>query len=220
MSVPITRIVCGLTAKNGLPWSVSPMSASFPLWICDEISNSTKLRTIQASATMPTHFRTGRSQPAQEARARFIDLVVRALRVAPPLVGHRLSILPHGLPAKTRPCTRLVTVEAIGVDLGGTKMLVGVVGPERNVAYRASATSMGLGQDELLSTLERELGAAVDARPEVAAIGLGLPCTIDRERGVAVMAVNLQLADVPIRDLMSERLGLPVTLDNDANAAI
>jgi len=35
-----------------------------------------------------------------------------------------------------------------------------------------------------------------------------------------VMAVNLQLADVPIRDLMSERLGLPVTLDNDANAAI
>ena len=99
-------------------------------------------------------------------------------------------------------------------------MLVGVVGPERNVAYRASATSMGLGQDELLSTLERELGAAVDARPEVAAIGLGIPCTIDRERGVAVMAVNLQLADVPIRDLMSERLGLPVTLDNDANAAI
>jgi len=113
-----------------------------------------------------------------------------------------------------------VTVEAIGVDLGGTKMLVGVVDPERNVGYRAVAPSMGLGQDELLSTLERELGAAVDARPEVAAIGLGIPCTIDRERGVAVMAVNLQLADVPIRDLMSERLGLPVTLDNDANAAI
>jgi glucokinase len=113
-----------------------------------------------------------------------------------------------------------VTVEAIGVDLGGTKMLVGVVDAERNVAYRASAPSMGLGQDELLSTLQRELEAAVDARPEVAAIGLGIPCTIDRERGVAVMAVNLQLADVPIRDLMSEHLGLPVSLDNDANAAI
>ena len=99
-------------------------------------------------------------------------------------------------------------------------MLVGVVDAERNVAYRASAPSMGLGQDELLSTLQRELEAAVDARPEVAAIGLGIPCTIDRERGVAVMAVNLQLADVPIRDLMSEHLGLPVSLDNDANAAI
>jgi glucokinase len=113
-----------------------------------------------------------------------------------------------------------VTVEAIGVDLGGTKMLVGVVDAERNVAYRATAPSMGLGQDELLSTLQRELEAAVDARPEVAAIGLGIPCTIDQERGVAVMAVNLQLAGVPIRDLMSERLGLPVVLDNDANAAI
>jgi glucokinase len=113
-----------------------------------------------------------------------------------------------------------VTVEAIGVDLGGTKMLVGVVDAERNVPYRASAPSMGLAQDELLSTLERELKAAVDARPEAAAIGLGIPCTIDRERGVAVQAVNLELADVPIRDLMSERLDLPVTLDNDANGAI
>jgi glucokinase len=113
-----------------------------------------------------------------------------------------------------------VTVEAIGVDLGGTKMLVGVVDAERNVGYRASAPSMGLGQDELVSTLERQLEAAVEARPEVAAVGLGIPCTIDRERGVAVSAVNLELADVPIRDLMSRRLGLPVALDNDANAAI
>jgi glucokinase len=113
-----------------------------------------------------------------------------------------------------------VTVEAIGVDLGGTKMLVGVADAERNVSYRASAPSMGLGQDELITTLERELEAAVSARPEVSAIGLGIPCTIDRERGVAVSAVNLQLADVPIRDLIGRRLGLPVALDNDVNAAI
>jgi glucokinase len=95
-----------------------------------------------------------------------------------------------------------------------------VADAERNVSYRASAPSMGLGQDELISTLERELEAAVSARPEVSAIGLGIPCTIDRERGVAVSAVNLQLADVPIRDLIGRRLGLPVALDNDANAAI
>jgi glucokinase len=53
----------------------------------------------------------------------------------------------------------------------------------------------------------------------VVAIGLGIPCTIDRERGVAIEAVNLDLADVPIRDLMSERLGLPTFIDNDANVA-
>jgi glucokinase len=113
-----------------------------------------------------------------------------------------------------------VTVEAIGVDLGGTKMLVGVVDSERNVVYRATAPSMGLGQDELIATLERELEAAVDARPEVAGVGLGIPSTIDRERGLAVATVNLELADVPIRDLIARHIDRPVILDNDVNGAI
>ena len=99
-------------------------------------------------------------------------------------------------------------------------MAVGVVDADRNVSYRSLAPSVGLGQEELIETLEHELQAARDARPDAEAIGLGIPCTIDRQRGVAVMTVNLDLADVPIRDLMHERLGLPVTLDNDANAAI
>jgi glucokinase len=113
-----------------------------------------------------------------------------------------------------------VTVEAIGVDLGGTKMLVGVVDSARNVVYRATAPSMGLGQDELIATLGRELEAAVDARPEVVGVGLGIPSTIDRERGMAVTTVNLELADVPIRDLIAQHIDRPVILDNDANGAI
>jgi glucokinase len=99
-------------------------------------------------------------------------------------------------------------------------MLVGVVDPERRVVYRSTAPSHGLGQDELLQTLERELLTAREAHPDAAAAGLGIPCTIDRERGMAIMAVNLELADVPIRDLMTERLGLPVLVDNDANVAV
>jgi len=110
--------------------------------------------------------------------------------------------------------------EAIGVDLGGTKMLVGVVDPEQRVVYRSTAPSHGLRQDELLETLERQLRLATEDRPGVVAAGLGIPCTIDRERGVAILAVNLELRDVPIRDLMTERLGLPVLVDNDANAAM
>ncbi|MGH2926081.1 MAG: ROK family protein [Solirubrobacterales bacterium] len=110
--------------------------------------------------------------------------------------------------------------EAVGVDLGGTKMLVGVVDSHRRVLHRATASSSGLGQDELVATLERALRAAIEARPDVTAIGLGIPCTIDRERGAAIMAVNLELADLPIRDLIAERLGLPVELDNDANLAL
>jgi glucokinase len=110
-------------------------------------------------------------------------------------------------------------VKTIGADLGGTKMLIGVVDSEQRVLHRATAASRGLRQDELLDTLERELRAAQDACPEAVAVGLGVPCTMDRARGLAIQAVNLEIADVPIRDLMSERLGLPVFVDNDANVA-
>jgi glucokinase len=99
-------------------------------------------------------------------------------------------------------------------------MLVGVVDSDRRIAYRSTAQSQGLNQEELLGTLERELQAARVARPDVIAAGLGIPCTIDRQRGVAIAAVNLELADVPVRDLMTQRLGLPVLIDNDANMAI
>jgi len=110
--------------------------------------------------------------------------------------------------------------ETIGVDLGGTQMRVGVVDADQQVLYTSSAPSAGLPQDELLSTLESELREALEARPDAGAAGLGIPCTIDREQGLAIMAVNLELADVPIRDLMTERLGIPVAIDNDANLAM
>ena len=109
--------------------------------------------------------------------------------------------------------------EAIGVDLGGTKMAVGVVAEGPVVHHRAEARSLGLTAEELLAELESELRTALAARPAVRSIGLGIPCTIDRERGVAISAVNLPLVNVPIRDLMSERLGLPVEIDNDGNVA-
>jgi glucokinase len=111
-------------------------------------------------------------------------------------------------------------VQAIGVDLGGTKALVGVVDSECRVLYRSTVPSAGLEQEDLLAMLEREMLSAREKHPDVVAAGLGIPCTIDRRRGVAVLAVNLELADVPVRDLMSERLGLPVSLDNDANVAM
>ena len=109
--------------------------------------------------------------------------------------------------------------ETVGVDLGGTKILVGVVGEDRKVLYEDQEQVAGQGQDELLATLEREVREALEARPDVAAVGLGIPCTIDRERGVAISAVNLPIHNVPIRDRMRERLGIPVFVDNDANVA-
>lgn len=109
--------------------------------------------------------------------------------------------------------------EAIGVDLGGTKMLAGVVDAGQRVHHRASEASAGRGQEELLALLGDLLVAAREARPGVAAAGIGIPCTIDRAAGRAIMAVNLPLADVPVREPMAERLGLPVFIDNDANVS-
>jgi glucokinase len=111
------------------------------------------------------------------------------------------------------------TSQAIGVDLGGTKMLVGVVGEGAGVLRTSQAPSVGLSEGELLAGLEAQLRDALDAYPDARSIGLGIPCTIDRERGLAISAVNLPIVDVPIRDLMSERLGLPVQIDNDGNCA-
>jgi glucokinase len=79
--------------------------------------------------------------------------------------------------------------------------------------------SFGRSAEEVLSTMETELMAALSAHPEATAAGLGIPCTIDQERGLAISAVNLPIVDVPIRDIMAERLGIPVVIDNDGNTA-
>jgi glucokinase len=109
--------------------------------------------------------------------------------------------------------------ETIGVDLGGTKMLVGVLDRDSKVLWESREASTGQSEDELVELLAREIDEARKACPGVAAIGLGIPATIDRRRGVAVSAVNLPIADLPVRDLVSERTGLPVFVDNDANVA-
>jgi glucokinase len=109
--------------------------------------------------------------------------------------------------------------EAIGVDLGGTKMLLGVLDADSNVLWESKERSTGQDEEKLVELLVREVEEARQARPGAAALGLGIPATIDRTRGVAVSAVNLPIDDLPIRDLAAERTGLPVFVDNDANVA-
>jgi glucokinase len=108
--------------------------------------------------------------------------------------------------------------ETIGVDLGGTKVQVGVLAGVETL-WESRETSRGQDQDELVELLVREVSAARAARPDAVAVGLGIPATINQERGVAIAAVNLPLLDLPVRDVVEERVGLPVFLDNDANVA-
>jgi glucokinase len=98
-------------------------------------------------------------------------------------------------------------------------MAVGVVDSEQHVHYEGNEPSLGLSEDQLIEDLGRELGEAREARPDVLAAGLGIPATIDHDRGVAIQAVNLEISDVPLRELMRDQLGLPVYIDNDANVA-
>jgi glucokinase len=98
-------------------------------------------------------------------------------------------------------------------------MAVGVVDERQTVLHRATEGTFGLSLDELLDELESELREGIEAHPGVEAVGLGIPCTIDRASGHAINAVNLPIVDVAIREIVSERIGLPTFIDNDANVA-
>src|SRR5690606_20920548 len=95
--------------------------------------------------------------------------------------------------------TAMESTPTIGADVGGTKLLLGVLKEGLEVASEATAPTTGMGSEELLDTLEDRFRQAIESNPGVAAIGLGLPCTIDRERGVAISAVNLDIVDVPVK---------------------
>lgn len=105
----------------------------------------------------------------------------------------------------------------IGVDVGGTKILAGLVARDGTVhAHREHATPLE-SEDDLLDGLERAVRELMD--DSVGGVGFGVPSRIDQRTGIAIGSVNIPLAGVPLRDVMRERLGVPVALDNDGNAA-
>jgi len=106
----------------------------------------------------------------------------------------------------------------IGVDLGGTKILAGVVDRESRVLRRVEHPTPVSSQAELLSRLDAVVEELL-SDDGVAALGFGIPSTVDQVRGRAVFSTNLPLTDLDFRDRMKERFGLPVGIDNDANAA-
>jgi glucokinase len=105
----------------------------------------------------------------------------------------------------------------IGLDLGGTKILAGVVDREGHVEQRREHPTPTGSQDELLAGLD----AAVEEllTDGIAALGFGLPSPIDQRSGRALQAVNIPLKDIDFRARMKDRFGLPVGIENDANAA-
>lgn len=109
----------------------------------------------------------------------------------------------------------------IGVDLGGTKLLAGTVDGELRVHHRAYRSAQAADTAAVIDALVDGIGEARDAaETEVRAVGVGIPSLMDLGRGVAMSTNHLPLAGVAVGDLLAERLGLPVFVDNDATAAL
>jgi glucokinase len=117
----------------------------------------------------------------------------------------------------------------LGVDLGGTNIVVGAISRDgdRQIGMRSGPTQSELGVEsvvERIAKMVEEVIAEVIAtagatRDDILGVGIGAPGPLDRERGVVVVAPNLGWRQYPLRDAVSEKLGLPATLDNDANCA-
>jgi glucokinase len=108
----------------------------------------------------------------------------------------------------------------IGIDAGGTKLLGGVVDEQLVVHHRLHRTWRGADRQETLDIFTQAVEEVRAAAPDVHAIGFGIPALVERETGVSRWSNHLPLDGVPFRDLMSERLGLPVVVDNDGNASM
>jgi glucokinase len=106
--------------------------------------------------------------------------------------------------------------QLIGVDVGGTKLAVAILQGGR-LDVRDVLPTAAASADALID----EIAAAVEAvrSRETAAVGIGVPSIVEFATGRVKWSVNVKLADVALRTVLEERLGLPVFVDNDSTCA-
>lgn len=113
----------------------------------------------------------------------------------------------------------------LGIDLGGTKVLCAVFGPDGTILARAKRSTRAHPEAEVLieeiAACAREAMAAakIDAG-QVRGAGMGVPGPLDTETGVVKFAPNLGWHDVPAKELLEKHLGVPAYLDNDVRVAM
>jgi glucokinase len=97
----------------------------------------------------------------------------------------------------------------------------------REIAMRSQPTRADLGSEVVVDRIVQMIEDAITvtraetgaSRSDFLGVGVGAPGPFDRQRGVVVVAPNLGWRNLPLRDLISDRVGLPAALDNDANCA-
>ena len=115
------------------------------------------------------------------------------------------------------------TQYAVGIDLGGTDIKVGLVRPSGEIEAAARRpTDPASGTDSIadrMADMVRELTGAKGLGLEaLAGVGIGVPGVTTAE-GVIVLAPNLDWRDVPFKEILGSRLDLRIEIDNDANVA-
>ena len=109
--------------------------------------------------------------------------------------------------------------QVIGIDFGGTSVKLAVVeGSELLTDIHRIPTQDFVGPDPLIAAIVEKVEEIRSDFPDVSAIGIGVPGAVDSSKGVTYNLTNVRgWNDVPLRDLVSEKTGLPAILDNDAN---
>jgi glucokinase len=117
----------------------------------------------------------------------------------------------------------------VGVDLGGTNIVVGLLPIEGGevLGLRSMPTDSGRGAkfvvDRINGMVEQAIAEVLasegGARDQIAGVGIGSPGPLDRRTGTVINTPNLGWRNFPLRDLISNAVHLPATLDNDANCA-
>jgi glucokinase len=105
----------------------------------------------------------------------------------------------------------------IGVDVGGTKVSVATLrgGATGEPLVRPTDRSSG---ESLIAQIVEMVGEVAGGEPPDA-VGIGIPSVVEFATGRVRSSVNVPLQDVPLRAVLSDRLGLPVFVDNDATVA-
>ena len=99
----------------------------------------------------------------------------------------------------------------IGVDVGGTKILSGVVDREGSISRRLEIESPGISEEAVVAALDSSVESLLGE--SVAAIGYGIPANLDRRTGRVLRATNLPFDDYDLAEHARARFGVPVGVD-------
>ncbi len=119
-------------------------------------------------------------------------------------------------PDREASLSHVLPAQLIGVDVGGTKVAVATLdsGHLGDSMLRPTEAS---NADELLEEIVAAIESARNA--DTAAVGVGVPSVVEFATGRVRSSTNLHLAEIDLRRVLEERLGLPVFVDNDATVA-